>query len=240
MKILIAIHGAHSQPEQMAAQRETWLADLAGVDYRYFLGIPESVHDVAFGGDIEHLKTLDGPLWEGHRRTLNANRKTEALAKYALDGGYDYVFKCDDDTYVYVDRLLASGFEQFDYSGSMDRHHATPMGWYSWAQGGAGYWLSRTAMQIIVSEGLHLVRAEDFAVGQILAAHGIEAHLDARYIPAAHARETCTTQPLLSPDGKFGRCEGCGFNLSEVITLHKVSPGWMRAIHNSKGETQWP
>jgi hypothetical protein len=209
MRVLIGIHGSHSQPEQMAAQRETWLANLQGADYKYFVG-----HPGAKAEDELAVDCADGPLWEGHQRTWILNRKTEAIAQYALQGGYDYVFKCDDDTYAFVDRLLSSGFEAHDYAGFMGVHHATEVGDYYWAQGGAGYWLSRRAMAVIVWQGLYRARAEDFAVGQTLAADGIKAHHDARYVPAA------TVDQLEHPS-------------PDLITLHKVSAVWMRRIHAS-------
>jgi hypothetical protein len=233
VKVLIAIHGAHSQPEAMQAQRDTWLKDLKGADYKYFLGQPDGQSIGTRAGlatrawmirkglvngplvysedDIVQIDSPDGPLWEGTYRTWVLNRKTEALARYALKHGYDYVFKCDDDTYVYPDRLLRSGFENYDYSGNLDKHHAPDVGWYRWAQGGAGYWLSHRAM-LLVATGLTRIRAEDFAVGQLLAANGITAHHDERYCPAIRQGEVPKSDP---------------------ITLHKVSPASMRAIHQN-------
>jgi len=219
MKVLIAIHGSHSQPEHMQAQRETWLADLQRADYKYFLGASpvsnDAVDEVVAPDDVIYLPSPDGPIWEGHRRTWHLNRKTEALVKYALDGDYDFVFKCDDDTYVpSTERLLfESGFEAHDYSGFTETHWAPDTGPYRWAQGGAGYWLSRKSMEIIAEHGLHLVRAEDFAVGQLLAVHGIHPHHDVRYNPAA------TEQDFR--------------NQSQFFTLHKVSPTLMRNLHDN-------
>jgi hypothetical protein len=203
VKVLIAIHGAHSQHAQMEAQRETWLKDLKGADYRYFLGQP------ALGDeDVEYGTFPDGPNWEGHRRTWWLNRKTEALASYAIANGYDFVFKCDDDTYVSVPELLASGFEAHDYSGSMDRHYDYELSLaYEWAQGGAGYWLSRRSMEIVAA-GLTKIRAEDFAVGLTLAANGIRPHHDRRYQPAI--------REIDPPD---------------AITFHKVDAALMRRLH---------
>lgn len=195
----------------MQAQRETWLRWLVGLaDYKFFLGHPASTAD-----DVVSLDMPDGPIWISHRngpRTLVLNRKSEALVKYAFDNGYDYVFKCDDDTYVWPGRLLWSGFDQHDYVGSIDRHYARDIGFYHWAQGGSGYWLSRKAMAIIVEHGLHLVAAEDFAVGQILARHGIHPHHDPRYVAGATLKDL--TYPSL-----------------QILTLHKVTPEWMHRLH---------
>ena len=220
MRVLIAIHGAHSQPERMQAQRETWLKDLKGADYRYFLGLVDDLTEWD-STDVVYINSPDGPVWQGPHRTWVLNRKTEALVRYALTRGYDYVFKCDDDTWVHVDRLLDSGFEEHDYAGSMDRHYDFALGRsYEWAQGGAGYWLSRRAMEVVAANGLHRARAEDFAVGQLLAANGIRPHHDGRYRPAVSESDLeDTTSWLPSPRN------------SRLITLHKVSPPWMHRLH---------
>jgi len=215
-RVLIAIHASHSQPEQMQAQRETWLRKLYGLaDYKFFLGHPH-----CDDADVVSLEIPDGPIWLNQRngpRTLVLNRKTEGLIKYAFENEYDYVFKCDDDTYVWPDRLLWSSFEKYDYSGFVERHYAREIGFYHWAQGGAGYWLSRKAMDIIAQHGLHLVAAEDFAVGQILARHGIHPHHDSRYIPGA------TPKDLANPS-------------QNVLTLHKVTPSEMHLLHDRQRE----
>lgn len=195
----------------MQAQRQTWLRDLPyEVDYRYFLGQP-SRHDA----DVVYLPSADGPNWNGPYRTRVGNRKTEAIVRYALDNGYNYVFKCDDDTYVRVELLLKSGFEKHDYSGITASHYAfNGIGHYRWSQGGAGYWLSRRAMEIIAEHGLHLVPAEDFAVGQLLAKYGIHPSHDERYRPAV------TQAEIDKPDPAW-------------ITLHKINPAQMRRLHQS-------
>lgn len=203
----------------MQAQRDTWLRGLGGLaDYKFFMGRPASEDS-----DVVSLDMPDGPIWLSYRdgpRTLVLNRKTEALVKYAYENGYDYVFKCDDDTYAWPDRLLWSGFEKYDYSGFVDRHYARDIGFYHWAQGGSGYWLSRRAMFVIVEHGLHLVAAEDFAVGQLLARHDIHPHHDARYIPGA------TLHDLAHPS-------------HQILTLHKVIPEWMHRLHAKQHEERF-
>src|SRR4051794_27268594 len=161
MNILIAITGAHSQPAHRQAQRETWLKDLEGAaDYKFFLGRPvladhdvlsatfdrvihESEPDVLYG-DFE-----DGPIRDGgygwHTPVLR--NKVQMLTEYALERGYDFVFRCDDDIYIRPRTLLASGFEAHDYVGFTELHavNGTP---YRFAVG-SGFWLSRRAMAIV-------------------------------------------------------------------------------------------
>jgi hypothetical protein len=191
----------------MRAQRETWLKDLPeSIAYKYFLGQP-----CGDDPDAIYLPMADGPIFERKfQRTWILNRKTEALVRYAFERDYDFVFKCDDDTYVHIERLLASGFEAHDYSGCTDLHHAKNVGNYHWAQGGAGYWLSRRAMAVVSQHGLHRMREEDFAVGQLLAANGIAPHHDARYVPKL------TPADIKNP---------------ETVTFHKVDPALMRHIY---------
>lgn len=211
MKILIAIHGSHAQPVEMQAQRETWLQDLHGAaDYKFFLGYPGIPDD-----DVVLVENVDGPVWEGKpglRRSLVLNIKTEALARYAFENDYDFVFKCDDDTYVRVPALLESGFEQHDYVGCTEQHYTVRLGWYRWAGGGGGYWLSRRAMEVIAENGARKILAEDFSVGNTLATHGIHPHHDDRYASALTAKQ------LADPDPR-------------LITLHKANPDWMRRLH---------
>lgn len=210
MKLLIAILGAHTQPEQMQAQRETWLQDVT-CDYKYFLGESYTGTIALDRPDIFHIENLpDGPNWEGTARTPHMLRKVEAIVKYAWALNYNFVFKCDDDTYVRPRQLVESGFEQWDYVGGPEVHRMRTKektGWPGWftfqfAQGGPGYWLSRKAMEVILDNGLHLYPGEDIAVGQLLAQNGIRLHPDPRYI---------TIEPKKAIPDSF-------------LTLHKVGP----------------
>jgi len=75
-----------------------------------------------------------------------------------------------------VPRLLASGFEQFHYSGYVHVH--VPL----FCSGGAGYWLDRRAIELIAAEE-NPQESEDVWVGGVLLNAGITAHMDERYRP---------------------------------------------------------
>jgi hypothetical protein len=208
----------------MQAQRETWLSDpmiteTEGIHYRYALGHPG--HSFEPSDDCLHYGFPDGPIYERHSggpRTWVLNHKVYALACYALENDYDFLFKCDDDTYARPRHLLMSGFEDHDYSGLTDRHYAADIGFYKWCQGGAGYWLSRDALKVVVRDGISCVKgAEDFAVGQTLARAHVEATHDERYIAEPSAEDLYRASERI-PDW---------------ITLHKVGPKEMRALHAS-------
>lgn len=69
--------------------------------------------------------------------------KMRAAFRWALEHGYDYVFKADRDSWLHAERLLASGREHFeaghDFVGLVGKPGDC-------CGGGAGYWLSRKAM----------------------------------------------------------------------------------------------
>ena len=135
----------------------------------------------------------------------NLSYRVRELARWALADGYDYVFKCDDDTYVWVDRLLASGFERWDYCGFSHDWH-TPR----FASGGAGYWMSRRAMGVLAAQEDAFEPHDDVWVGAVMERDGIVLAHDSRY------------QPEL-PHVLRG----------DMITVHYVKdPETMRAIHN--------
>jgi hypothetical protein len=86
--------------------------------------------------------------------------------------GWDFVYKCDTDTYVSISRLLSSGFQNHDFSGG-------PAGCGNIA-GGGGYWLSHKASSKIAQASV-TNWAEDCWVSETLKTHGILPHTDVRY-----------------------------------------------------------
>jgi hypothetical protein len=93
--------------------------------------------------------------------------KVQALCRYALDAGYQFLFRACDDTAIYPDRLMNAGLESFDYAGNMPCKFSlggTYKVWfgsgYSYMHGGCGIWLSRKAMQMIVDDKLESVECD--------------------------------------------------------------------------------
>jgi hypothetical protein len=90
---------------------------------------------------------------------------------------YTHIFHCCTDTWVNVPRLLASGFENHEYTGyRCDEGHGS---------GGMGYWTGPTATDLLIV-AQHTGDYEDRWAGTILAQAGIRLHEDNRYSSPAN------------------------------------------------------
>jgi hypothetical protein len=161
MKILIAILSCHALRHYEQAQRDTWIKDIPpGVDYKFFLGRSNTSR----GADEVFLNVGDA--------FSDITEKAVAVFEWVLAHDYDFVFKADLDTLVRPVALLASGFEHHDYVGGQNSFFAS---------GGAGYWLSRKAMQLAVSKPIAPGPTEDVHVAQAVLDGGLKLHPDSRY-----------------------------------------------------------
>lgn len=154
MKVLIAIITCHKFSYKAQAQRETWVPNVRGADVKFFYGIGERklLPDEVLLDVADDYKSLP--------------YKIKAMVRWALDRDYDYIFKVDDDVYVWPNRLMSCGFEQTDYMG---RHNTS-----GWISGGPGYWLSRRAAKIVAGADKIDDWAEDRGVGSLMAQAGIK------------------------------------------------------------------
>ncbi len=104
--------------------------------------------------------------------------KTRGICRWAAEHQYDWLFTCDDDTYVAPERLFGSGFEQYDYVG---RFRGPSGGYPAPYCSGFAYWLSRRAMEIVARQPLSSDTADDRWLGNVLHEAGIVGSLDGRY-----------------------------------------------------------
>jgi len=103
-------------------------------------------------------------------------QKTRGFCRWALDSAdFDYLFKCDDDTYVCLDRLtqVPAGL---DYCG-------WNVNGRGYASGGAGYLLSRRAAGVVAEKLIEPTGPEDMLVGRHLRQAGISLVHDTRFYP---------------------------------------------------------
>ena len=156
MRVLIAIMSCERDRVYHNLVRNTWLRDNP-VDYKFFLGNQEQPTS-----DEVSLGVSDG---------VNSIPKIRKIIEYAVQNNYDYLFKCDVDTFVCVPRLLRSGFEDHDFVGCGGPY------------GVSGYWLSRKAMTLLYEKGTDVfgIRDEDRWVSQNLKRLDIDAFQDGRY-----------------------------------------------------------
>ena len=201
MKVLIAILSCHSLSYCEQAERDTWIPEIpSGVDHRFFLGLPS----VETEPDEVVLDVGDG--WQ------DITKKSVAVFRWALEKDYDYCFKCDLDTLVRPKLLLGSGFENYDYVGGQNSFFAS---------GGAGYWLSRRAMEAVVNDSRDQGQAEDVHTAQALLDHGFFLHADPRY--------------KLFP-GQSLEPEDVACHLTSIRSWDaKYQPQWMREAHSARG-----
>ena len=203
-KTLIAIESCHKHRQLHSVQRDTWIKHVKDADVRFFMGTPESEVEpdeiiLQVGDDYDALVY-----------------KTHAIVTWAIQHGYQRMFKCDSDTFIVPERMFASDYASYPFVSFY--WPPNPLaGGFAFPSGGAGYWLDRKAMEIIASCNVRelawyngKIQPEDCAVARILGQHGIFLHGDNRY-----SAEMNLGFP--SPD-------------NDLITTHRVTPDKMKFL----------
>ena len=161
-RVLVGICSCRANREKREAVRETWLSrPVPGVECRFFIGggtiSPDGEPDVVVlpvNDDYDHLPSKVRAFF------------AEALAT----SDFDWLFKCDDDTYVALERLhgLIDGVHEL-VGNEFIQSRGSP-------SGGAGYLLSRRMVRILADDpSLPGTGAEDVAIGQAAIRHGASA-----------------------------------------------------------------
>jgi hypothetical protein len=165
MRTLIAVPSCHALRHYEQAIRDTWGKDVpAGVDLRFFLGNRTGIHGSAlhpYAPDEVHLDCGDA--------LADLTPKCVAIFNWALAQGYEYVWKVDLDTLL---RPSALPTGDHDWIGGQNSHFAS---------GGAGYGLSKRAMEIVVRWPVTQTCAEDLHNAEALLHAGVQLHADARF-----------------------------------------------------------
>ena len=185
--------------DRIQALRDTWLKDVAkfpNATYKLFYGEGASRQP---GSDEVFLSIPDDYAHLPH--------KTIAICRYAKENDYDFVAKFDDDSFVWVDRLIHEILSsQWDYGGYLNGRVAA---------GGPGYILSRRAFTIIADDcNSNSHWAEDCTVGKCLFYHNI--------------------QPVHLEDHHSGR-ENHWFDIDKIppnsVSLHALQSETMRELY---------
>jgi len=104
MKTLLAITTCHPFRDRADAIRNTWAQEVQDADVRFFLGAGDKQHD-----DEVILDCPDGYHF--------LSQKTQLIRRWALNHGYEYLWKVDDDCYLRPERLLT--VTPHDYIGRL-------------------------------------------------------------------------------------------------------------------------
>lgn len=205
-RILIGALSGWQHEDRRKACLRTWVADAeaAGIDVVFLLGCPG----------------LKKPQREGHLLRLPCPndypalpQRTRWFCRWALErADWDYLLKCDDDTYVCVRRLAAYDLADRDYVGAE---------WWPgvrYGSGGAGYFLSRRAARIVAERLTRPHGAEDALVGRVL----------------RRARVRLSIEPRLVP---FGNTERRPRPDNDLITGHALGRELFELCHRELGNT---
>lgn len=200
--MIIAVMSAAPYKDRREACRRTWVRDFTG-ECVFFVGDVET-------DDCIRLTCLD----DYPSLYIKQFQMIERLQDH------DYVFFCDDDTYVVIDRLLNCGFENHDYQGCAYLH----AGGRVMAYGGSGFFLSRRAMQEVLKIGLDhpdltKTTCADETIGYMMEMAGIPLYGDPRFNFGRY-------------NGRSKFCNLVPNKWNPYITTHYVPPEGMEPIYN--------
>ena len=157
------------QQARVAAIRATWAKALPDVDYKFFYG--NRLRQERERRNQTQI-TLRAPESDevfldcGDNYTSNP-AKMKAICAWALAHGYDYILRCDDDTFIYPEKIIARDaplWNNKDYSGSL-------VTGYEFHPGGCMF-LSARAMQFVIDAPV-TCWADDTWIGQVMRDHQI-------------------------------------------------------------------
>jgi hypothetical protein len=175
VKILYTILTCTKTQLNADACRDTWVQDI------------RKPHDWFFYGDTEQSKKYS-KCWDCEPDTGdtydNLPKKTLNMLKMSLQYDWDYIYKCDDDTYVVpsrLERLLSNREPQsLSFIGQAWSNKGNPKLPWNYAAGGAGYVISRAALVTAIKKITYVCEKspaigmnEDMAVSKALWLTGI-------------------------------------------------------------------
>jgi len=157
MKLVIGLLSCEQHADREDLCRQTWIpkATKLGIDVVFLRGGSPSKQTERHG-DVLLLPTPTD------YRSLP--QRTRAFCKWFLETDATHLFKCDNDSLVVPERLLAFDHLDAHYYGNEPGNH-----WRGYCSGGAGYGLSRLAAQVVAENMTVTKGAEDIHVCRTLA-----------------------------------------------------------------------
>ncbi len=205
-RLLVGVCSCHGHAPLRAAARATWAGQVA-----------ERIRVVFFVGDGSESEAPDVWVLRCPDDYEALPLKTQTFLRRALgEDDWDYVFKCDDDTYVMLDRLAGlAGLGEF--VGSADTAGA------GFASGGGGYLLSRNAARAVVEAPVPAPGAEDVWVSRLLQQAGFKLVAS----PALQMNHAV----LPNRENSIVTAHWCSEELLRLIHRALADPGALRAAH---------
>ena len=199
-RLLIGVVSCSKHNDRRESCRQSWMknaTDRFNIDTFFITGDTTSKM-VRRGGDTLYVPSDDD--------YQSLPQKTWQLAIYAQKNGYSHLFKCDDDTFLYIPRLVSMLSKEPE--AFVGYTNAPGM-----VSGGAGYLLNTDAINILVNNmGKIPFGTEDVIVSVLLREAGIALSDDQRFCP-------------------LNRVVPSLYN--EQISCHRIDSSAMRALHNS-------
>jgi hypothetical protein len=204
-RILIGVTSCRKHQERRDACRATWMtAPVEGIRPVFFVG-----GGTPLPGEPDTI-VLDCP---DTYEALPA--KVRAFFAHALKHeSFDWVFKCDDDTYVVQQRLRELTAGSHELAGNADFLNTK-----GYASGGAGYLLSRRMTTVVAEDSsLPNTGCEDIIITKAALSHGAT--------PLPTPRLVWTSAPAPRPD-------------NDIITCHWCSPRQLAIVHAGMTDRIW-
>lgn len=210
MKILVAILTHEGTQSNADACSKTWIKDI------------QNPHEYYFYGSKTQSKKM-GRTWncepdDGESRG-RLPEKTYKMLVESLKHEWDFLFKCDDDTFVAFDRL-ANLLKNYNFNDDLyiGRKIVHP---FPYAQGGAGYALTRSAVKKCINFFKHYKIGEDQSVGFTLKEQKIN----------LTSTNLLSTPPLSIAKQDQSACINAILKEGK-ITTHYVKPNTMENIYD--------
>jgi hypothetical protein len=200
-RILIGALSGWKYPDRRQRCATTWFprAHKFGCDAVFLVGIP------GIPAPERDCNFLLLPCPDAYD---NLPQRTLWFCRWALmQQDWDYLFKCDDDTYVCAERLASYDTQGRAYIGA---EWEPGVGYGS---GGAGYFMSRQAAAIVAERLTMLTGSEDLLVGQVLREAGVPFSIEPRLVP-------------YGSDAKRPKAD------NDLLTLHGVGADLFLASHS--------
>lgn len=230
--IFVGICSCHGARARREACRETWLSRIPqGIAYKFFLGNKTQEKDEAGNDDVAPEEDMSDVI------QLDVNdsyaflpAKGIAFYQFALQHySFDWLFKCDDDTYVALDRLETICKNDCDLVGDISvLKRGAP-------SGGAGYLMSRKLVEQFVQHESEIPKtgSEDLIFGDLTRNLGARMRADKRLNlgnnPSPRHNNDVVSCHWCSPE-KLRDIHNLRFQRSDIITCRAVHPYWRDEI----------